>query len=277
MVKKILVFLLSVLFIIQQAQAVSVAPLIVEINANKAKKNYISGTIDIQGDKNQLKRLKVYAVYFKINDKGKIDFLDRNTNDEHNLSKKIRFVPSEFNVLPGHTQKLRINIPDVNKLPDGESRALLFIENIDGKEYGIKPSASNIGAVLVLKTRMGVPIYVDKGNFTKKGEIEYFKADENKNGKYTEFKINSSGNSKIRYNAKIQIIQGKKLIDEYDLTSHAVGDKNFYISKDKIQTNKIEANGIYTIKLVLSYLDEKGKKKFLTKETQLNINNSEKL
>ena len=47
-----------------------------------------------------------------------------------------------------------------------------------------------------------------------------------KDGYYTKAKIVSTGNSKIRYYGKIQIVNGKKLIDEYAIDPNVVGAKN---------------------------------------------------
>ena len=66
-----------------------------------------------------------------------------------------------------------------------------------------------------------------------------------KDGYYTDMKIVSKGNSKIRYDIKAQILQGKKLIDEATLFGGVVGDNNYYISKNKLPTDKIKENGGY--------------------------------
>ena len=53
-----------------------------------------------------------------------------------------------------------------------------------------------IGAQLILKTRVAVPVYVDKGNFTKKAEVESFEIVKMPDGLYTKAKILSTGNSR---------------------------------------------------------------------------------
>jgi hypothetical protein len=193
------------------------------------------------------------------------------SDDSHDLSKKIRFVPSEFTVLPSKSQKLRINIPNANSLPDGESRAILYIEDVNPKEFDIDTGRQGIGAQLIVKTRVGIPIYVDKGKFTKVGEIENFSVTQEKDGYYTNMKVLSKGNSRIRYTASVQIIQGKKLIDEYILSTHAVGDNNYFIDKQKLKTDKITTSGDYTVRVVVSYFDANDKKINLKKETNLYI------
>ena len=92
-----------------------------------------------------------------------------------------------------------------------------------------------------------------------------------KDGLYTQMKVVSTGNSKIRYTANVQIIKGKKLIDEYALDSKVVAHENFFIAKDKIETTKIKEAGDYTLRVILSYFDENNNRKNIKKDAILKI------
>ena len=269
--KKILTTTLALFMTIPAFASVAVSPTRIEINANKIKNNYITTAIEVKGDSQVPMRFKVYPGYFTIDNKGEVVMVDKATNDPHDLSKKIRFVPSEFTVAQGKSQKLRINVANLNQLPDGESRAMLYIEDVNPKEMNIPTGRTGIGAQLIVKTRVGVPVYIDKGKVSKVAEIESLNILKEKDGYYTDMKIVSKGNSKIRYDIKAQILQGKKLIDEATLFGGVVGDNNYYISKNKLPTEKIKENGEYTVRILVSYFDANGKKIFLKKETNLNI------
>ena len=268
--KKILTTTLALFMTIPAFASVAVAPTRVEINANKIKNNYVTTAIEVKGDSQVPMRFKVYPGYFTIDNKGEVVMVDKATNDSHDLSKKIRFVPSEFTVAQGKSQKVRLNIANLNQLPDGESRTMLYIEDVNPKEMNIPTGRAGIGAQLIVKTRIGVPVYIDKGKVTKDAEIEYLNIVIEKDGYYTDMKIVSKGNSKIRYAGNVQIIQGKKLITEYSIKGNVVGDNNFCINKQKIVTDKL-TSGEYTLRMVVSYCDENGKKKNIKKETNLNI------
>jgi len=272
--KKILGILISLMMASTVYASVAVSPTKIEINANNARSNYITAAIDIKGAEGKPTRYKLYPGYFTINEKSKIVTTDLATDDPHDISKRVRFVPSEFTIVPGKSQKVRININNVKLLADGENRAILYIEDVQPKEAEIDTGVSGIGAKIILKTRVAVPIYVDKGNFTKIGEIETFNIVKEKDGLYTTMKILSKGNSKIRYTAKMYILDGKKLISEYKVDGHAVGNNNYYVAKDKIPLNKIKGVGEYTIRAVVTYENEKGKKVNIKKEAQLNITNN---
>ena len=195
--KKILTTTLALVMTVPAFASVAVSPTRVEINANKLKSNYVTTAIEVKGDSQVPMRFKVYPGYFTIDNKGEVVMVDKATNDPHDLSKKIRFVPSEFTVAQGKSQKLRINIANLNQLPDGENRTMLYIEDVNPKEMNIPTGHAGIGAQLIVKTRVGVPIYVDKGRVSKDAEIEYLNIVKGKDGLYTDMKVVSKGNSKI--------------------------------------------------------------------------------
>lgn len=268
MKKKILGLLIALGISIPTYASITVSPTKIELNANKIRNNYATTAIEVKGDATQPMRFKAYAGYFKITDQSSMNMSAK--SDEYDISKKIRFVPSEFTIPPGKSQKVRVNVANIKNLPDGESRAILYIEDINTKEVNI-PNTSGIGAQLILKTRVGIPIYVDKGKFVKKADVETFEIVKKKDGLYTKAKIVSTGNSKIRYSGKYQIVQDKKLIDEYVINGKVVGNNNHYIAEQKIKTEKIKGAGEYTIRMVMNYEDENGSKKNIKKETILRI------
>ena len=270
MKKKIFGLLIALGLAVPAFASVAVAPTRVEINANKLKNNYVTTAIEVKGDSQQPMRFKVYPGFFTINEKGELVMVD-NANDPHDLSKKIRFVPSEFTVAQGKSQKVRINIAGLNTLPDGENRTILYIEDVNPKEMSIPTGRAGIGAQLIVKTRVGVPVYVDKGRVSKDADVEYLNIVKGKDGLYTDMKVISKGNSKVRYSGNVQIVQGKKLIDEYSLAGKVVAGPNFCVDRQKIKTDNIKEAGEYTLRMVLSYFDENGKRKNIKKEANLNI------
>lgn len=269
MKKKILGLLIALAVSVPTYASIVVSPTKIEINANKVRNNYATCAVEVKGDETKPMRFKAYSGYFKVSDKSELILIDEK-GDPNDISSKLRFVPSEFTIPPGKSQKLRVNIANIKSLPDGESRAIIYLEDVNAKEITV-PNNAGIGAQLILKTRVGVPVYVDKGKFVKKGDIESFEIVKEKDGLYTKMKVVSTGNSKIRYTAIVQIIKGKKLIDEYGLAGKVVGVDNFYIAKEKIETDKIKEAGDYTVRVVLSYFDENGNRKNIKKDAILKI------
>ena len=259
---------LAMMLAVPAFASVAVAPTRVEINANKIKSNYITTAIEVKGDGQQPMRFKIYPGYFTIDNKGEVVMQDK-SSDPHDLTKKIRFVPSEFTVAQGKNQKVRINIANLNQLPDGENRTMLYIEDVNPKEMNIPTGNAGISAQLIVKTRVGVPVYVEKGKIIKSAEIESFEITKGSDGLYTNMKISNKGNAKIRCSASVQIIQGKQLIDEYSTAERVVAANGYYVDTQKIVTSNIKNSGEYTLRVVLSYFDENGKRKNIKKETNL--------
>ena len=261
---------LAMMLAVPAFASVAVSPTRVEINANKIKGNYITTAIEVKGDSQQPMRFKIYPGYFTIDNKGEVVMQDI-SSDPHDLTKKIRFVPSEFTVAQGKNQKVRINIANLNQLPDGENRTMLYIEDVNPKEMNIPTQRAGIGAQLIVKTRIGVPVYIEKGKVTKDAEIESLNIEKTEHELYSKIKLVNKGNSKIRYNGKAQIVQGKNLISEYDLKGSVIGENNYRELKEKIDTKNVNNSGEYTLRVMISYVDENGKKINIKKETTINI------
>lgn len=267
--KKILGLALSMLIAAPAFASIAVSPMRVEINANKVRNNYVTTALEVRGDAKVPVRFKATAGYFDIDDKGEAVMPETSTSP-YDLSKKIRFVPAEFNVQPGKTQKLRINVANLKSLPDGESRAMLFIEDINPKEYNIPTGREGIGAQLIVKTRMGIPVYIDKGKFTKTAKIESCEFLQAKGNLNLNTKISSIGSSRVRYTAKVQFAQGKKLIAEKDIRGGLIPGGKTFTKNETIDIKDIPT-GEYTAKLIISYLDENDKRKNIKSEQNIVI------
>ena len=268
MKKRLLSLILGLALAAPAYASIAVAPTRIELNANKVKNNYITTVVEVRGSSKEPIRFKAYPSFFKISEKSDVILLEK-TNDPHDLSKKLRFVPSEFNVAAGKTQKVRINVSNINSLPDGESRAMLYIEDINPAQYSIPTGMNGIGAQVILKTRVGVPIYIDK-NATKIGDIESLQFVTENNSNYAVMKVVSTGNSRIRYKGKIQILDGKKLLSETNVDEVAVGGENFYVDKCQLDLSKVPA-GEHTMRAVISYNDQNGKIKNVKKEIVIKV------
>lgn len=269
MKKKILGFLIAMAMSVPAYASIIVSPTKLEVNVNKIRNNYATCSIEVKGDPQKPMRFKAYSGYFTITDEAVMN-MNAPKGDIYDASKKIRFVPSEFTVAPGKTQRVRVNIANINSLPEGESRAVLYIEDVNAKEIEV-PNSMGIGAQLIVKTRVAVPIYIDKGKFLKAADIETFEIVKKKDGLYSKANIISTGNSKIRYTGKYQIVKGKKLIDEYLAEGRVVGVGNRYVAEERIKTDKIKEAGEYKVRIILNYLDENDNKKSIKKDAILKI------
>ncbi len=254
--------------------AIKITPTILELDTTGVKGNYLTSSFSVQGGENETIRFKVYPEYFKISQAGTMDILEQ-TEAQDSLIKNARFVPNEFTLQNGNIQKVRLTIADVNSLPDGESRMVLFLEDVAAKELFLPSGSKNVQTKLIVKTRVGIPVYVDKGHFVKCAKIEQFDIQQSDKDINLALKILSEGNSKVRCSGKAQIIRNKKLIGEYPIKNTVAGAKSFLITNEQIPLNDIKENGDYTLRLILNYNDEKGRLKNIIKESKFSINREE--
>ena len=245
--------------------------MVLELDANNAKNGYITTSLTVQGDANETVRFKVYPEFFEITDEAKMNVIPK-SNSAHSLIPHAVIVPNEFTLQKGQTQKIRLTFTNLKKLPDGESRMVIFLEDVAAKEVNLPSGRKNVATQLVVKTRVGVPVYIDKGNYTKSGSFDELKVEKNNDEKKLMYKmrLSSLGNSKVRYGGKGQIIKGKELIDEFPITASVIQSRGIANVTNKLPSDKLEENEEYTLRVSLNYKDSAGKNKNLKKETKFN-------
>lgn len=274
--KKLCLLILMLFFsLVEVKAAIKIAPSTIELNANTTKKDYISTAFNVSGGINETIRFKLYPVFFKYDEKGRFIELKDNGQKE-SLMGKIKFYPMEFTCQNGQPQKVRLTITGLKTLQNGESRLMLFLEDVNTKEVLLSKLNGNIGGKILVKTRVGVPIYVNKGNFTKKAQILTLNANENNGILNCTYKISSNGTSKVRYNGWGYITDNNNnLLKKFKvISSNIPGGIGSYLEKEqKIDLKDCNLNNDknYNLKLVLTYMDENNKEKILKKETSFNI------
>lgn len=269
-----LLFIMSILLssTLNANAALKVTPTVIELQANKVKGNYITTSFNVQGAPDETIRFKVYPSYFEITEEGKMGEI-QNATQSNSLVNNARFIPNEFTLVNGNPQKVRLTIANLDKLPDGESRMVLFLEDVQAKEVILPYANKNVTTKLIVKTRVGIPVYVDKGRFVKCGQFDDLTIKKDKNDLYYKLKLSSSGNSKVRYMGKAQIIKNKQLVSEFPVNSNTIKSMGNLYSTEKIPLENIKECGEYTLRIVLNYQDEKGKTKNMIKETVFTVEN----
>lgn len=266
--KKIFMLIALLIFSINAANAaIRISPSYIELNANKTKKDYIASSFTVSGGKEEVVRFKIYPVFFERDKNGGFVELE-DKGQKNSLMGKIKFYPSEFTCQNGLDQKIRFTITGLKSLPSGESRLMLFLEDVNTKEIVIKNASGGPGGKILLKTRVGVPIYVDKGLFAKKGALDTVALKKVGECYACDYKVSSLGNSQIRYTGLGYISQGENLIKKFDVIGTVIeGGKTVErLQKLDIPKDSLVNGQEYKIKFVLTYRDEHDKEKILKKE-----------
>ena len=270
-VRQIAILLIFLLQVTPAFATVKVMPTLIELNANKSRGNYLTTSFSVQADKNETVRFKLYPEYFTITDEGKMDSKPVSENAD-NLIPHARFVPNEFTLKNGIPQIVRVTFTDLKSLPDGESRMVMFIEDVAAKEIMLPNTNKNLNTRLIVKTRLGIPIYVDKGRVVKVGNFDNLQVEKNNKNLVYKMNLSANGNSKVRYHGKAQIIKDNQLVKEFPVNSNTIRANGIFSEKGILPENLDEGN--YIFKVILTYKNEKGENKNLIKETQFHVDNS---
>ena len=236
----------------------------------KPHDNFVTGSFTVQNDGNETIRFKAYPEYFEISDNGTIltEVQDKNANP---MNKNIRFNPAEFTLSSNDSQKIRFTITNVQNLPDGESRAALFLEDIKTKQQALPTGNDKVSANLVIKTRIAIPIYVDKGRVIKAGTIENINIEKVKNKYQYDLKVKSSGNSRIRVAGTGQIVKDGSLVSEFAINERPIQAGTVGIIKDFIPTQGLMPDQEYIFKISLLYKGQDNKDVFLKQEVPFKL------
>jgi hypothetical protein len=244
--------------------SVKISPEKFDITVKPGKK-FINGSFTIEISGQESVRYRVYSDYFEISDKGTI-VNDIKSFPKNSIVDKIRFNPKEITVAPNIPQKIRFTIINLEQLPDGESRGVIFLEDTKTKVQTFLDKTNNVAANINLVTRIAVPIYVDNGKFLKSMEIQDFSVKQDSKDSIYQLSLKSLGNSKVRVCGKIQVIKDKKLVDEINIENRPVQGGAVGLISGKIPTENLQKNTDYILRANLTYLDENSKEKHVIKE-----------
>lgn len=186
----------------------------------------------------------------------------------NSLMGKVKVYPTEFTCKDGVSQKVRFTITGVKSLPAGESRLALFLEDVNTKELLIKRADGKIGGRIIVKTRMGIPIYLDKGNYSRKGNLDTVAFKKTGDDYSCLYKVSSTGNSRLYYSGFAYVSQNGNLIKTININSGSVDPNKMLerIQRLDIKKEELQTGQEYEVKFVLTYKDENNKEKVLKKE-----------
>jgi len=231
-------------------------------------KNIINGSFSVQGGSNEIIRFRVYPENFNIAKDGSVITDTENAANDPFLQ-NIRFNPLEFTLTPGQPMRVRFTIPNIQELSDGEHRIALLMEDVKTREQALPTDNENVSASIVIKTRVGVPIYINKGKTIKSGSIEKFNVENTSDGYYYVCNIKSTGNSNIRItNGKGQISCGRKLISEFPVDGLVIQAGNTGNFKDNLPIKELLPNEEYKFKITFIYKDQNQKDRYLINEVR---------
>jgi P pilus assembly chaperone PapD len=135
-----------------KAEQYNVAPM---VTISTAKSGQAKGSINVTNSGKEPLRMRVYAEDFTYDRK---QGFTSTGNHAKSAVPYLQFSPRELVIPPGVTRNVRVGTTLLPSLPDGEYRAVLFVEDL--KERDVKANAGN---AVIINTRIASVFYVSKG------------------------------------------------------------------------------------------------------------------
>ncbi|AKG22145.1 fimbrial biogenesis chaperone [Calothrix sp. 336/3] len=206
------------------AMEVSVSPPRVEVEING--KQTRTKPIKIINLSNEPVDIKVYVRNWTMNEKNQ---LQEASSDEQSLDQSIVFTPAKFTIPPRGSQIIRFAVrPKVKPVP-GESRAVLFVEEILPENK----KSDNIPTV----GRFGVVIYGFSGEIKRIASLNSATVSSQGSSIQASFDILNSGNAHVRMKGQYAIWQATK----YPGAKSTQSISNLGNVKSKLPANILEA------------------------------------
>ncbi|WGV25421.1 P pilus assembly protein, chaperone PapD [Halotia branconii] len=243
------IFLSALVLFPSTAKAqMSVSPMVIEA---KAERGQAQGMITISNTSNAPSRVRVYAEPFTYSRDTGFKTLASSPND---LTKYLQFSPRELTIKPGESRRVRIISRLAPSLPDGEYRAVVFNETLtDAKD--------NVGNNVSLVARIGVTLYVRKGNLSPNLAVN--DANFNSQQKQIQLLIRNTGKATARPSVNWTLRRGDTVIKTGQADASAViaeSDRYFLLSYPQQDTAALSP-GSYQLSGELVWSADDNKKK----------------
>lgn len=225
--------LISTLFgAIKSVAQVSISPLVIEV---EAKRGQAQGIINVGNKTNESFRARVYAEPFTYSRDQGFQILGK--GEKTDLTPYLQFSPRELNIPAEIERRIRFIVSLPPSLPSGEYRAVVFTENL-------KETTNQNGARIGLATRIGVTIYVRKGNLSPTLSVE--SASWNSEKKQIQILVNNTGEASARPQVNWTLKRQETVIKMGNLNSTGIvanSQRNFLLEYDDITPGEYQLNG----------------------------------
>ncbi len=137
---------------------ISISPMVVE---TEAKRGQAQGRITVSNPNSQNFRARVYTSPFTYDKETGFKTLSKSPTD---LTPYLQFSPRELQVGASSKRNIRFIVRFPPSLPDGEYRTMIFTENLQRGTVTETDSKTNVTLQTNIIPRIGVALYVRKGD-----------------------------------------------------------------------------------------------------------------
>lgn len=230
---------------------VGVSPLVIQVQSERGQ---AQGIITIRNTTTKPSRVRIYTEPFTYNREEGFTILSESKDD---LSPYLRFSPREMTIPPDSERRVRLLAQLLPSLPDGEYRTTVFAETLI---EALDNQQNTVGII----ARIGVTVYVAKGNLSPNLKVENITYEKTNNT--LKLLVSNSGEASVLPKLVWKLSQNGQLISEGELPETTViagGDRNFNITPTTKDTTGEEkplslASGDYQLSGELIWqIDEK--------------------
>ncbi|MEM9925579.1 MAG: hypothetical protein AAF915_17815 [Cyanobacteria bacterium P01_D01_bin.50] len=137
---------------------ISISPMVVE---TEAKRNQAQGRITVSNPNSRNFRARIYTSPFTYDKEKGFKTLSSSPFD---LAPYLQFSPTELKVDGSSKRNIRFIVRFPPNLPDGEYRTMIFTENLRKRTVNKTDTAKNVTFRTNITPRIGVALYVRKGD-----------------------------------------------------------------------------------------------------------------
>jgi hypothetical protein len=249
------ILLSSFLLWVSAAQAeIAISPMVIE---TQVKRGQTQGSITVYNQDPQDFRARVYTAPFTYDREQGFQELKSSPND---LGKYIQFSPRELEVPGTRKRRIRFTVLFPPSLPDGEYRTMIFTENLQTSTVTETDKANGVTLLTSIVPRIGVTVYVRKGNIAPK--LMTASARINPKSNKIELLVQNQGKATAIVAGNWTLKQGKQVIQQgtiSDTTIIAEGERFVSVNLPKEKQLKL-APGVYQFSGELGWGENKNNK-----------------
>lgn len=233
---------------------ISISPMVVE---TEARRGQAQGRVTVYNSDSQNFRARVYTSPFTYDRETGFKALSSSPQD---LTPYLQFSPRELQVGASRKRNIRFVVRFPPSLPDGEYRTMIFTENLQRGTVTETDTANNVTFQTSIIPRIGVALYVRKGDVSPKLIPDRARFDPKSNK--IQLLIRNTGKASARVAGNWKLKQGKEVIQKgsiSDTTVIAEGER--YLSVESLKQNQQKlAPGEYQLTGELGWGENKKKR-----------------
>ncbi|MBV6627341.1 MAG: hypothetical protein KI793_31110 [Rivularia sp. (in: Bacteria)] len=210
---------------------ISISPMVVE---TEAKRGQAQGRITVSNPDSQNFRARVYTSPFTYDKETGFKILSESPKD---LTPYLQFSPRELLVGASRKRNIRFIVRFPPSLPDGEYRTMIFTENLRKGTVTQTDSKNNITLQTSIIPRVGVALYVRKGDVSPNLIPDSAKFDLKTN--QIQLLVSNKGKASAIVAGDWKLKQGKKTIQKGSISDTTVlAEKERYLNVKYLNKNQ---------------------------------------